>query len=153
MQIESQAYEKTRLNLTNFDRVLPAKFRDQARLAVKDEYTFDLLELGEEHSEREQEQGIERFLREMRGRFAFLGWISYYRPQPGNWGGDQLKRRSAAGGAGRRFKLDGRRCSARQGHLLNWDGSEALVDFGLFNYYALSGLAMVWLARSQGDAP
>jgi predicted nuclease of restriction endonuclease-like (RecB) superfamily len=81
MQIESQTYEKTRLNLTHFDRVLPAKFRDQARLAVKDEYTFDLLELGEEHSEQEQEQALltrsERFLREMRGRFAFLGWISY----------------------------------------------------------------------------
>ncbi len=77
MQIENQTFEKTRLNQTNFDRAVPAKYRDQAKLAVKDEYTFDFLELGDEHSERELERAllarIERFLREMGGRFAFLG--------------------------------------------------------------------------------
>jgi hypothetical protein len=50
-------------------------------LAVKDEYTFDFLELGEEHSERELEREligrIEDFLRSMGGMFAFMG--SQYR--------------------------------------------------------------------------
>ncbi len=81
LQIENQTYEKTLRNQTNFLKTLPAKYRDQAKLAVKDEYTFDFLELGEEHCEREMEHvilaKIERFLREMGGRFAFLG--SQYR--------------------------------------------------------------------------
>src|SRR5438876_3928705 len=36
-QIENGTYQKTLLNQTNFERVLPAEIRDQARLAVKDE--------------------------------------------------------------------------------------------------------------------
>lgn len=80
-QIDNQSYEKTLLNQTNFDRTVPAKYRLQAKLAVKDEYTFDFLELGEEHSERELERAIlarlEHFLREMGGMFAFVG--SQYR--------------------------------------------------------------------------
>ena len=44
---------------------------------MKDEYTFDFLELGEEHSERELERAliarIEDFLRAMGGLFAFMG--------------------------------------------------------------------------------
>lgn len=47
------------------------------RLAVRDEYAFDLLELGEEYSERELERSlisrIEDFLRSMGGMFAFMG--------------------------------------------------------------------------------
>jgi len=80
-QIENQSYEKTLLGQTNFDKALPADRRVQARLAVKDEYIFDFLELGEEHVERELERSligrIEHFLREMGGRFAFIG--SQYR--------------------------------------------------------------------------
>jgi predicted nuclease of restriction endonuclease-like (RecB) superfamily len=80
-QIENQSYEKTLLGQTNFDKALPDKVRAQAKLAVKDEYTFDFLELGEEHSERELERAligkVEHFLREMGGMFAFLG--SQYR--------------------------------------------------------------------------
>jgi predicted nuclease of restriction endonuclease-like (RecB) superfamily len=80
-QIENKSYEKTIANQTNFDKTLPEKIRNQAKLAVKDEYIFDFLELGEEHSERELEKAliakIERFLREMGGLFAFLG--SQYR--------------------------------------------------------------------------
>lgn len=80
-QIENKSYEKTLINQTNFDKTLPAKIRDQAKLAVKDEYTFDFLELGEEHSERELERAliakIERFLLEMGGLFTFVG--SQYR--------------------------------------------------------------------------
>ena len=81
LQVENQAYEKTLMNQTNFDRALPEKIKNQAKLAIKDEYTFDFLELGEEHSERELELAIisriEKFLREMGGMFAFMG--SQYR--------------------------------------------------------------------------
>jgi len=76
-QIENQTYEKTLLNQTNFDQTLPAEIREQAKLAVKDEYTFDFLELGDEYSERQLQQAvlakIEPFLREMGGVFAFVG--------------------------------------------------------------------------------
>ncbi len=51
-QIENQSYEKTLLGQTNFDKTLTPKLRAQAKLAVRDEYTFDFLELGEEHAER-----------------------------------------------------------------------------------------------------
>ncbi len=80
-QIENQTYEKTLLNQTNFEQTVSEEIRNQAKLAVKDEYIFDFLELGDEHSERQLEQAIltrvEPFLREMGGMFAFLG--SQYR--------------------------------------------------------------------------
>jgi predicted nuclease of restriction endonuclease-like (RecB) superfamily len=76
-QIENQTYQTTLLNQTNFDKALPEKYRHQAKLAVKDEYTFGFLELGEERDERELERAImariEKFLIEMGGRFAFMG--------------------------------------------------------------------------------
>ncbi|MBM3295187.1 MAG: DUF1016 domain-containing protein [Candidatus Aminicenantes bacterium] len=76
-QIENQSYKKTLLNQTNFDRALTPELRAQAKLAVKDEYTFDFLELGAEHAERELERAlvarIEDFLRAMGGLFAFVG--------------------------------------------------------------------------------
>jgi len=75
--IDNQTYEKTLLNQTNFDKALPAKIKNQAKLAVKDEYTFDFLELGDEHSEIELERpminNINRFLVEMGGAFTFAG--------------------------------------------------------------------------------
>jgi len=84
-QIENQTYEKTLLNQTNFEKTLPQEIRNQAKFAVKDDYTFDFLELGEEHSERQLEQAviykIEKFLHEMGGVFAFLG--SQYRLEVG----------------------------------------------------------------------
>jgi len=80
-QIENQTYEKTLLGQTNFDQTLPEDIRNQAKLAIKDEYTFDFLELADEHSERQLEMAIltkvELFLREMGGLFAFVG--SQYR--------------------------------------------------------------------------
>lgn len=80
-QIENQTYEKTLLGQTNFDQTLPEDIRNQAKLAVKDEYTFDFLELADEHSERQLEMAIltkvEPFLREMGGMFSFIG--SQYR--------------------------------------------------------------------------
>jgi predicted nuclease of restriction endonuclease-like (RecB) superfamily len=54
-QIENQSYEKTLLGQTNFDQALTPAQRAQAKLAVKDEYTFDFLELGKEHSGHERE--------------------------------------------------------------------------------------------------
>jgi len=76
-QIENQSYEKTLLGQTNFNKALTPKLRAQAKLAVRDEYTFDFLELGDEHSERELERAliarIEHLLRAMGGMFAFVG--------------------------------------------------------------------------------
>lgn len=76
-QIENRTYEKTLTNQTNFNKALPEKIRKEAKLAVKDEYTFDFLELGEDHGEMELERAlirkINRFLVEMGGAFAFLG--------------------------------------------------------------------------------
>ena len=57
-QVENQSYEKTLLGQTNFNKTLTPKLRAQAKLAVRDEYTFDFLELGDEHSERELERAL-----------------------------------------------------------------------------------------------
>jgi predicted nuclease of restriction endonuclease-like (RecB) superfamily len=80
-QIENQSYEKSLLGQTNFDKALTPELNAQAKLAIKDEYTFDFLELGEKHNERELEKAliarVEDFLREMGGVFAFIG--SQYR--------------------------------------------------------------------------
>ena len=76
-QIENRSYEKSLLGQTNFDRALTPELRAHARLAVRDEYTFDFLELGDEHGERELERAIiarvEDFLRTLGGLFAFVG--------------------------------------------------------------------------------
>lgn len=60
-QIESRAYERTLGSQTNFDAALaaltPAQ-QAQAKLAVKDEYLFDFLEMGEDYAERELEAAI-----------------------------------------------------------------------------------------------
>ncbi|TAF08896.1 MAG: DUF1016 domain-containing protein [Nostocales cyanobacterium] len=80
-QIENQTYEKTLLNQTNFEQNISVEIRNQLKLAVKDEYTFDFLELADEHSERQLEESIlakvQPFLQEMGGMFAFIG--SQYR--------------------------------------------------------------------------
>ncbi|MGV2831580.1 PDDEXK nuclease domain-containing protein [Myxosarcina sp. GI1(2024)] len=85
-QIENQSYQKILLNQTNFDKAVLENIRSQAKLAVKDEYTFDFLELADEHSERQLEQAIlsavEPFLQEMGGMFAFVG--SQYRLEVGD---------------------------------------------------------------------
>ena len=76
-QIENKSCERTLSSQTNFDQALPPELRVQAKLAVKDAYTFDFLELGEEHAERELETAlmlqVEKFLAEMGGLFAFVG--------------------------------------------------------------------------------
>jgi predicted nuclease of restriction endonuclease-like (RecB) superfamily len=75
--IENKAFEKYLINQTNFDETVPEKYRLQAKLAVKDEYNFDFIEMGIEHSEKELEAGIinniRAFLLEMGGDFSFIG--------------------------------------------------------------------------------
>ena len=76
-QIEGQSYEKYLINQTNFDKSLEMKYRHQAKLAVRDSYNFDFLELGRDYDERELELGliknIRNFLLEMGGDFSFIG--------------------------------------------------------------------------------
>jgi predicted nuclease of restriction endonuclease-like (RecB) superfamily len=76
-QIENQSYQKYLLNQTNFEKTLPEKYKRQAILAVKDEYTLDFLELSDEHSERELEaaivNNIRKMLIELGGYFTFIG--------------------------------------------------------------------------------
>jgi hypothetical protein len=64
-------------NQTNFDETVPEKYRLQAKLAVKDDYNFDFIEMGIAHSEAELESGIinniRAFLIEMGGDFCFMG--------------------------------------------------------------------------------
>lgn len=75
--IDVKSYEKYLLNQTNFDKAVPEKYRHQAKLAVKDEYSFDFLEIGEEHLEKELEialvKNIRKFLQEMGGDYTFIG--------------------------------------------------------------------------------
>lgn len=76
-QIDNKTYEKTLTGHTNFSKTLSPEIRNQAKLAVKDEYTFDFLEMGGEHSERQFEDALiakmDGFLREMGGAFAYVG--------------------------------------------------------------------------------
>jgi predicted nuclease of restriction endonuclease-like (RecB) superfamily len=80
-QVENKTFEKYLLNQTNFDTTLSEKIKKQAVLAVKDSYTFDFLDLADEHSESELEQAlidnIRKFLLEMGHHFTFVG--SQYR--------------------------------------------------------------------------
>ncbi len=76
-QIENQTFEKYLTNQTNFDKNLPESIKNQALLAVKDEFTFDFLNLANEHSESELEQAliknIRSFLLELGHNYTFVG--------------------------------------------------------------------------------
>ena len=76
-QIENQSYQKVILNQQNFEHTLPEHLQSQAILAVKDEYAFGFLELGDKHSEYQLEQAlinnVRKFLIEMGGDFCFIG--------------------------------------------------------------------------------
>jgi predicted nuclease of restriction endonuclease-like (RecB) superfamily len=76
-QIENQNFQSTLQSQTNFDKAISTEHRLQAKLAVRDEYTFDFLSMGEDFRERELEVAliarIEDFLRAMGGLFAFVG--------------------------------------------------------------------------------
>lgn len=80
-KIELKTYESFLLGQTNFDTTLSEKIRNQAILAIKDEYTFDFIGLGEEHSEYELEQAIIKNIRSFRMEFGtdFLFMGNQYR--------------------------------------------------------------------------
>lgn len=75
--IASKAYEKYLLGQTNFDTTLPDKIRNQAALAVKDDYFVGYGELDNSHSEHELEQciidNIRPFLAEFGSDVMFAG--------------------------------------------------------------------------------
>lgn len=76
-QIENKSYEKFLLNQTNFDNTIVEKYKNQAVLALKDEYNFDFLNLSEKYDEKELELGlinsIREFLAQMGTDFTFVG--------------------------------------------------------------------------------
>lgn len=76
-KIEVKTYENYLLGQSNFDITLPEKIKNQAILALKDEYTFNLIGLAEEHSEYELERAIIKniraFLMEFGPDFSFIG--------------------------------------------------------------------------------
>ncbi len=69
--------EKYLLNQTNFDLILLVEQRVQAKFVVKDEYTFDFVELSPKCSEHEIEMqlvnNIKAFSIEMGGDYTFIG--------------------------------------------------------------------------------
>jgi predicted nuclease of restriction endonuclease-like (RecB) superfamily len=75
--IDNKAFERTIISQENFDTNLPEQMRVEAKLAIKDEYIFDFLEIGDDHSERELERALSRniefFLREVGNAYAFVG--------------------------------------------------------------------------------
>lgn len=80
-QISNKTFEKVMVSQSNFETSLPTNLHPEAKLAVKDEYSFGFLELADEHNERQLERAIvnniEAFLREVGNNYAFLG--SQYR--------------------------------------------------------------------------
>ena len=69
--------EKFLINQTNFENTLPTEMQPAASILVKDEYTFDFLELNEPHTEKELEsaliQKVREFLIQMGSDFTFMG--------------------------------------------------------------------------------
>lgn len=76
-QIESKLYHRQGKAITNFDRTLPKLQSELAQQLLKDPYTFDFLDLGEDVLERELERAlinhIRDFLIELGVGFAFVG--------------------------------------------------------------------------------
>jgi predicted nuclease of restriction endonuclease-like (RecB) superfamily len=74
--IENKAFEQYLVNQTNFDDTVAEEYKHQAILAVKDDYNFDFIEMGIEHSEAQLESGIianiRKFLSEMGGDLSFI---------------------------------------------------------------------------------
>lgn len=75
--IESQIYQRTLVNQTNFAQTLLTPTSNEADMIVKDEYLFNFLNLTEPYTEAQFEQAIlsniRNFLVELGGDFAFLG--------------------------------------------------------------------------------
>ncbi|MFN8360779.1 MAG: PDDEXK nuclease domain-containing protein [Candidatus Kapaibacterium sp.] len=75
--LRTKSYQKFLMSQTNFTTTLGESQQKQSVFTVKDEYTFDFLELEGDYSERELEHRlvaqIQRFLAEMGGYFTFVG--------------------------------------------------------------------------------
>ena len=76
-QIEGKAFENYLLGQSNYDQTLTENVKNQAVLALRDDYSLNFLELSDEHSERDLELSIVRniraFLNEFGNDFTFLG--------------------------------------------------------------------------------
>ncbi|WP_121966783.1 YhcG family protein [Myroides sp. N17-2] len=76
-KIESKNYEKYLTGQANFDKTLPDNIKNQAILAIKDDYVFNFLNLTDEHSEADLEQAlikdIRSFLIEFGADYTFVG--------------------------------------------------------------------------------
>lgn len=77
IKIEQKAYESYLLGQSNFDTTLPDNIKNQAILAIKDEYSWDFPFLTDEHSEAELESAIVKnirsFLMDFGSDFSFIG--------------------------------------------------------------------------------
>jgi predicted nuclease of restriction endonuclease-like (RecB) superfamily len=75
--IDNNNYQNTLLSQTNFSETLEVDIAEDADLILKDEYTFDFLNLSEPYSEAQLEQAIlsniRNFLIELGGDFSFIG--------------------------------------------------------------------------------
>ena len=76
-QIESKLWQRQGKAITNFEQTLPASQSDLARELIKDPYSFDFLNLAQEHKERDLESAlmdnITKFLLELGAGFSFVG--------------------------------------------------------------------------------
>jgi predicted nuclease of restriction endonuclease-like (RecB) superfamily len=74
--LDQKSYQQYLMNQTNFDKTIPEEYRNQAKLAIKDEYNFDFLEIADQHKEKELEhaimKNIRKFLMEMGGDYTFI---------------------------------------------------------------------------------
>jgi len=75
--IDNSRCQNTLLSQTNFSETLEVDIAENADLIIKDEYTFDFLNLSEPYSEAQLEQAIlsniRNFLIELGGDFSFIG--------------------------------------------------------------------------------
>lgn len=76
-QIEAKAFETYLLGQSNYDQTLPETIKQQAVLALRDDYSLSFLDLANEHSEHDLEAAIVRniraFLMEFGHDFSFVG--------------------------------------------------------------------------------
>jgi len=76
-QIEAKAFENYLLGQSNYDNTLPETIKQQAVLALRDDYSLSFLDIAGEHSEHDLETAIVRniraFLMEFGHDFSFVG--------------------------------------------------------------------------------
>lgn len=76
-QIEAKAFENYLLGQSNYDQTLPETIKQQAVLALRDDYSLSFLDIAGEHSEHDLETAIVRniraFLMEFGHDFSFVG--------------------------------------------------------------------------------